>query len=89
MGRLESLEVLKRLFWMARCGSINLNDVELVVVDRSATGGVKLIELDDNAMLLKDRVITSGAQIPAHRIIEIRLGGETLWRKEFNARTKS
>lgn len=89
MGRLESLEVLKKLFWMARCGSISLSDVKLAVVDRSATGGVKLVELDGNAMLLRDRVITSGAQIPVHRIVEIKLGGETLWRREFRAQTKS
>lgn len=90
VGRLESYELLKKLFWMSRSGQLSLATVELLIIDRSSLNGVKLIKLSDSAILMKDRVVILGddAQIPIHRVIEIRAGGECLWRRSRGARMK-
>ncbi|MCS7098845.1 MAG: RNA repair domain-containing protein [Sulfolobales archaeon] len=90
MGKVEAREVLKKLFWMARSGELNLADVEIVVIDRITLSGVRGIKLSESSILMKDRVIVSesGAQIPMHRVVEVRVRGETLWRRE-SARAKS
>ncbi|MCC6046828.1 MAG: RNA repair domain-containing protein [Desulfurococcaceae archaeon] len=82
MGTLEVYENLKRIFWLARVGKISLDSVELLVLDRSSTSGVKRIQLNSEAVLLKDRVISSSSQIPLHRILEIWVGGRCVWRRE-------
>lgn len=91
VGRLESREVLKKLFWMSKLGRFRLSEVELVVVDRFAVGGMRTVRLSNDAILAEDRIILldADAQIPIHRVIEIRAGGETLWRKGQSVRTKN
>ncbi|MEM4775304.1 MAG: RNA repair domain-containing protein [Sulfolobales archaeon] len=90
MGKLESYEVLKKLFWMSKVRKLSLSEVELVVTDRSVVGGVKTFRLSDGAILMKDRVVLAdlGTQIPLHRIIEVRAGGELLWRKDRGVQTR-
>ncbi|MCX8184743.1 MAG: RNA repair domain-containing protein [Sulfolobales archaeon] len=87
MGRLESYEVLKKLFWMSRVGELILSEVEIVVVDRNTVSGVRSIKLSNSSILMKDRVVLSesNTQIPIHRIVEIKIGGESLWRKKQSA----
>ncbi|MEM4831759.1 MAG: hypothetical protein QW740_04940, partial [Sulfolobales archaeon] len=65
MGKLESYEVLKKLFWMSKVRKLSLSEVELVVTDRSVVGGVKTFRLSDGAILMKDRVVLAdlGTQI--------------------------
>ncbi len=90
MGRLESYEVLKRLFWMMRSGQLEASAVELVVVDRSAPEGLGTVKLPGDAVLMKDRVVLpdSDTQIPLHRVVEVRVGGETVWRRSRSAPTR-
>ncbi|MEM2207696.1 MAG: RNA repair domain-containing protein [Sulfolobales archaeon] len=90
MGRLESYEVLKKLFWMSRSGGLNLPEIELIVTDRSTTRGVKTFRLSDSAILMKDRVVLadSDTQIPLHRIVEIRVSGELLWKRGQGVQTR-
>lgn len=87
VGRLESYEVLKKLFWMSKAGEFDLSEVELVVVDRLAVEGARTVRLSGNAVLARDRIILPDAdsQIPIHRVVEIRACGETLWRKGQSA----
>ncbi|MEM0066174.1 MAG: RNA repair domain-containing protein [Sulfolobales archaeon] len=90
MGRLESYEVLKKLFWMSKSRKLSLSEIELVVTDRSVVRGVKTFRLSDSAILMKDRVVLADldTQIPLHRIVEIRAGGELLWKKDRGAQTR-
>ncbi len=91
VGRLESYDVLKRLFWMLRSGRLDASAVELVVVDRSVLEGVRVVKLSEDAILMKDRVVlpSGGTQIPLHRVVEVRVSGETLWRRGSGAPTRS
>jgi uncharacterized protein (UPF0248 family) len=82
VGTLEVYENLKRIFWLAKVGKVSLDSVELLVLDRSSTSGVKLLQLNSEAVLLKDRIVSSSSQIPLHRILEIRVGGRCVWRRE-------
>lgn len=82
MGTLEVYENLKRIFWLAKVGKVSLDSVELLVLDRSSTSGVKRLQLNSEAVLLKDRIVSSSSQIPLHRILEIRVGGRCVWRRE-------
>lgn len=88
MGRLESYEVLKKLFWLSKLGRLDIGDVELVVADRSAVCGIKIFKLDCESILMKDRVVLSDTHIPLHRVVEIRSEGKCLWRKSRGAQTK-
>lgn len=81
MGTLEVYENLKRIFWSARAGEVSLDNVELLILDRSSASGVRRLQLNPRAVLLKDRVISGGHQIPLHRILEIRVGGRCVWRR--------
>jgi uncharacterized protein (UPF0248 family) len=82
VGTLEVYENLKRIFWLAKVGKVSLDSVELLVLDRSSTSGVKRLQLNSEAVLLKDRIVSSSSQIPLHRILEIRVGGRCVWRRE-------
>jgi len=82
VGRLEVYERLKRVFWLAREGELSLDSVELLVLDRSSTSGVRCLQLSSEAVLLKDRVVVGCSQIPLHRILEVRVGGRCVWRRE-------
>lgn len=88
MGRLESYDVLKKLFWLSKLGHLNIKDVELVVTDRSTICGTKTIKLDYDSVLMKDRIVLSDTHIPLHRIEEIRLEGKCLWRKSGGAQKR-
>ncbi len=81
MGRLEVYERLKGVFWLAREGRLSLDRVELLVLDRSSTSGVKYLQLSSEAVLLKDRVVVGSSQIPLHRILEVKVEGRCVWRR--------
>lgn len=88
MGRLESYNVLKKLFWLSRLGRLNIKDVELVVTDRSSICGTRTFKLNHDSVLMKDRVVLSDTHIPLHRVEEIRLEGRCLWRKSRGAQKR-
>ena len=81
MGRLEVYETLKKVFWLARVGRLSLDNVELVVLDRSSASGVKRLQLSSEALLLRDRVVAGDSQIPLHRILEVWVEGRCVWRR--------
>lgn len=81
MGKLEVYESLKKVFWLARVGRLSLDSVELLVLDRSSTSGVKRLQLSSEAVLLSDRVVAGDSQIPLHRILEIWVEGRCVWRR--------
>ena len=89
MGRLGQYEVLKRVFWEARSGGLSLDSVEVVIVDRTSTGGERVVRLGAGVILMKDRLVLSDVQIPLHRLVEIRVGGERVWRREKAVRKRS
>lgn len=89
MGRLESYEVLKKLLWRAKSGDLDLDNVEVTVIDRAAPTGERIVRLGTEVILMKDRLIISDAQIPLHRLVEIRVCGESIWKRSGHAQRRS
>jgi uncharacterized protein (UPF0248 family) len=77
---METYEILSRLKWAG-----NLAEAEIVIIHRGAENnrktipGASITEVKKSHFYYKNDEET---YIPMHRIAEIRLKGETIWRKK-------
>ncbi len=73
-------QVLNKLKWTGR-----LDSAEIVFVHRGARGDIKVISGKSIAELKKGHLVYRNRQetvIPLHRVVEVRVSGEVLWRRK-------
>lgn len=73
-------QTLNRLKWTGKLGS-----AEVVFIHRGAPGDIKTIKGNSIAEVRKGYIVYRNARetvIPLHRIVEVRLSGEVIWRRE-------
>jgi len=58
-----------------------LREYSVIIRDRKKAGGYSEIMLSDNVQILRDRLIVGEKIIPIHRVVEIRKGGKSIWRR--------
>ena len=68
--------ILNKIKW----GKDDLRRYAVIIVDRISPSGLKEINLGDDVVIGKDRLIIGGeAVIPIHRIVAIKKDGEVIW----------
>ena len=82
-GRETPRDVLNRLRWSL--GEDGLVGVSVVILHRGAPGDRRTLDAGEIIRLGKGSFETSDAAIPYHRVLEIHLGGEVVYRRDANS----
>jgi uncharacterized protein (UPF0248 family) len=62
-----------------------LTTYEVVVIDRGVSQGFRTVNLGEDVVILRDRLLIGDTVIPLHRVVEIRKGGVVVWRRNASA----
>ncbi|MCD6324206.1 MAG: DUF504 domain-containing protein [Desulfurococcales archaeon] len=70
---------LSRVLWTSP--PEELREYEVVFIDRGEPSGLSTLRLGGEVKVLRDRIVVGEKIIPLHRVLEIRRGGEVVWRR--------
>ncbi len=74
---------LSKILWTSQ--PEELLEYEVIYVDRMMPSGLGSLNLGQNAKVLSDRILIDDRVIPLHRVVEVRKGGEVIWKRKRNA----